>query len=104
MSSFYPTSSVVDSLNFKILCEMAEKYKSSSLHRKIEKFLCETSEISLIEKIRIGDENGYEELLRTCMQNFEDKEDLENFQKSKLFSDLKESSKIIVINRLFDFL
>ncbi|CAI5440311.1 unnamed protein product [Caenorhabditis angaria] len=101
LASFYPFSHTNLERHFEDLMKAAKQFGVPSLHKKCEEFLMSKKcALEIVQKIKLAEENGYEELMEKCIDSLETAGDVKNLHDDRGFMDLKDSTKVRIMDPL----
>ncbi|CAI5440308.1 unnamed protein product [Caenorhabditis angaria] len=83
--------------------EVANNYGVQSLHDTCEKYLISNEEMGIMKKIKFAEDNGYAKLLETCIEKFKSPTEIKNLNTDPRFDELKDDTKLKIMNKLLDF-
>ncbi|CAI5443683.1 unnamed protein product [Caenorhabditis angaria] len=105
LMQFNPNLKIIKENNdFETLFKIAKDFGVQSLHQLYEQYLIsDECDFKIIQKVKIAEENGYEFLMKSCIESLKTVADVRNVQIDGLFSELKETTRWRIMMRVLDF-
>ncbi|PIC48855.1 hypothetical protein B9Z55_007683 [Caenorhabditis nigoni] len=104
LSSFYPNPVFPNDKTAEKLLEMSRRFSVSSVTGIVEYHLIHNSRIPNYKLIWLADEYKMTELLEKCVQNIDSIEATKELQKSPEYAKLSNDAKVMVLDRIMQFI
>ncbi|CEF66454.1 BTB/POZ-like domain and MATH domain and TRAF-like domain and BTB/POZ fold domain and BTB/POZ domain-containing protein [Strongyloides ratti] len=100
----YPSHKPISTVNVEFLLELSDRFEISYVLNQCEKFLIKTNEIPIISKLAWSDAYCLSNLQDACMSNFKKVSDLKNLKDTKEYTNLSNSTKAALLEKMLKLL
>ncbi|CAI5455764.1 unnamed protein product [Caenorhabditis angaria] len=100
----YPCGNPINGSNYVGLMKLADKYAMTHVMYDCEKYLIETNEVNVIEKLVISNQYSLPKLQGACFKSFTEIKQIEQLKQSEEYDLLTDSTKAAILEKVFKLL